>query len=90
MEPHYIKNIGNWKPDTQYELYLAKMSIKIMKLMEGASENHRVYCNQSNLTKPPEELQCLVFTSIGWCSNSLNALDASEPSDNPTSNSSLI
>ena len=21
MEPQYIKNIGNWKPDTQYECY---------------------------------------------------------------------
>ena len=54
MEPHYIKNIGNWKPETQDELYLAKMPIKMMKVMVGASENHKVQYNPRNISKPPE------------------------------------
>ena len=54
MEPHYIKNLGNWKPDTQYECYLAKMTIKIIKIMAGASENHKVYYNPRAIPKPPE------------------------------------
>ena len=40
MKPQYIKNIGNWKPDTKYECYLDNIPIKIMELMTGASEKH--------------------------------------------------
>ena len=43
MEPQYIKNIGNWKSYTQDAFYLYKMPINIMKVMLGASENHKVY-----------------------------------------------
>ena len=56
MEPQYIKNIGNWKPDTQGEFYLANMPIKIMEVMPGTSENHKVHYNPSTVPKPPEEL----------------------------------
>ena len=34
IEPRHIKNIGNWKPDTQDECNLDNMPIKTMKLME--------------------------------------------------------
>ena len=39
MEPQYIKNLGNGKPDTQDECYSAKIPIKIIQVMAGASEN---------------------------------------------------
>ena len=59
MEPKYINNIGNWKPYTQDELYLDNMSINIIKLKAGDSENHKVHYNPSNVPKPPEDLQRL-------------------------------
>ena len=37
MEHQYIKNLGNWKPDTQDEFYQDNIHIKIMKATEGAS-----------------------------------------------------
>ena len=43
MEPQYIKNLGNWKPDTQYECYWDNMPIKTTKLMAGASEKHKAH-----------------------------------------------
>ena len=64
MEPQYIKNVGNWKPDTQDECYSDKMHIKIMKVMKGASENHKVHYNPSNVPKPPEEIQRLILPFI--------------------------
>ena len=79
MEPHYIKNLGNWKPDTQDERYLAHTPIKIMKVMAGASKNHKVHCNPRTLLKPPEELQRLVFPFIERCKIFLNALDEYDP-----------
>ena len=33
IEPRYINNIANWKPDTQDQCYLETMHIKIMKVM---------------------------------------------------------
>ena len=64
IEPHYIKNIGNCKPDTQYELYSAKMPIIIMKILAGASKNYKFHYNPRTLPKPPEELQRLIFPFI--------------------------
>ena len=61
IEPHYIKNLGNWKPDTQDECYLANMPIKIMKVMSGASENHKLHYNPRTVPKHPEELQRLIL-----------------------------
>ena len=61
MEPQYIKNLGNWKPETKGELYLDKMPINIMKVMARASENHKVHYNPMTIHKPPRELQRLVF-----------------------------
>ena len=80
MEPWYIKNLGHWKSDSQYELYLAKMHTKIMKLMTEASENYKVHNNPRDVPKLPEELQRLIFPFIEQCNISLNALDASDPS----------
>ena len=37
VEPKYIKNIGDWKPDNQDECYSAQMPINIMKVMAGDS-----------------------------------------------------
>ena len=54
MEPQYINNIGNWKPETQDECYLDKMPTKIMKVTSVASENHKVHYNPRNVPKPPE------------------------------------
>ena len=79
MEPQYINNLGNWKPDTQYECYSDKMSIKTMNVMSGASENYKVHYNPRTVPKPPEELQILIFSFIERCNISLNALDASDP-----------
>ena len=62
MEPQYIKNLGNWKSDTQDELYLDNMSINIMKEMTGSSENHKVHYNPRTVPKPPEELQRRIFS----------------------------
>ena len=42
VEPHYIKNFGNWKPDTQDVLYSANIPINNTKEMLGTSENHKV------------------------------------------------
>ena len=67
IEPHYIKNNGNWKPDTQYKCYLYKMPIKILKAMSGASENHRVHYNPRTVPKLPEELQGLILPFIEQC-----------------------
>ena len=33
MEPQYIKNLGNWKPNTQDKCYSANMPINTMKVM---------------------------------------------------------
>ena len=61
MEPRYINNICNWKPDTQHELYLDNMPINIMKVTVGDSENHQVHYNPRIVPKPPEETQRLIF-----------------------------
>ena len=37
MEPRYIKNLGNWKPGTQDEWYLDKITNKIIKAVSGDS-----------------------------------------------------
>ena len=55
------------------------MPINIMKVMTGASENHKVHYNPRTVPKPPEELQILISPFIGKCKISLNALDASYP-----------
>ena len=83
MEPQYIKNVGNWKSDTQYECYLDNMPIKIMKVMEGSFENYKVHYSRGTVPKPPEELQRLIFTFIELCKISLNDLDVADP--RPTS-----
>ena len=57
MEPQYIKDLGNWKPDTQYECYLAKITINIMKVMLLSFENHRVHYNPRTVTEPRKQLQ---------------------------------
>ena len=64
MEPQYIKNVGNWKSDTQYECYLDNMPTKTTKVMSGASENHNVHYNPRIVPKPPEKLQRLNFPLI--------------------------
>ena len=74
MEPQYINNICNWKPDTQYKCYLYNMPIKNMKVMEGASENHKFNYNPKNVHKPTEELQRLIFPFIERCNISINAI----------------
>ena len=56
METQYIKNLGNWKSDTQYQFYSSKMSINIMEVMPEASENYKVHYNPRTVPKPPEEL----------------------------------
>ena len=56
------------------------MPIKIMKLMAGASENHKFHYNPRPVTKSPEELQRLIFPFIERCKISLNDLYASDPS----------
>ena len=61
IELKQIKNLGNWKPETQDKFYWDNIPIKIMKVMIGASENHRVHYNPRNVPKPPEELQRLFF-----------------------------
>ena len=61
VEPQYIKNIGNWKPYTQYECYLYNMPINILNIMTGSSENLKIQYKPSTVPKPPEELQILVF-----------------------------
>ena len=40
------------------------MPIKIMKVMAGDSENHKVQYSPRTAPKPPEELQRLIFTFI--------------------------
>ena len=80
MEHQYIKNLGNWKQETQYESYLDNTPINIMKVMEGASENQKVQYNPRNVPKPPEELQRIIFSFIERCKISLNAIYASDPS----------
>ena len=50
-----------------------------MKLMAGASENHKVHYNPNNVHKPTEELQRHIFLFIEKCNISLSALDASDP-----------
>ena len=54
MEPQYIKNLDNWKSYTQDELYFTKMPINIIKIMTGASENHKVHYSPRTVPKPPE------------------------------------
>ena len=56
------------------------MPINIMKVMSGASKNHKVHYNPRTVPKPPEELQILVFSFIEKSRNSFNALDSSDPS----------
>ena len=56
------------------------MPIKIIKVMIGASENYIVHYNPSNVPKPLEELQILDFPFIERLRDSLNTLDASDPS----------
>ena len=60
MELQYIKNLGNWKPDTQDECYLDKIPIKNKKVTTGASENHKFHSNPRTVPKPPEDLQRLM------------------------------
>ena len=64
MEPCHIMHVSNWKTDTQDECYLYKITIKIVKVMSGSSENHKVHYNPRAVTKPPEQLQRLVFQFI--------------------------
>ena len=79
MEPQYIKNIGNWKPDSQDECYSDNMPINIMKVMEGASDNYKVHYNSRTVPKPPEELQRLVVPFIERWKISINGVDVSDP-----------
>ena len=53
------------------------MPINIMKLMAGASKNHKVHYNPRTIPKPPGELQILIFPFIERCKISINALDVS-------------
>ena len=46
MIPQYIKDIGNWKPDTQDECYSANMPTKIMKVMKRAYEKTKSTATQ--------------------------------------------
>ena len=64
MGPQYIKNIGNWKSDTQDEFYWDNITIKIKKVMTASSENPKIYYNPRTLPKPTEEIQRLIFTFI--------------------------
>ena len=64
VEYQYINNIGNCKPDTQYDFYSSKMPINIMMVIAGASENYKVHYNPRTVHKPPEELQKLFFPFI--------------------------
>ena len=76
MEPQYIKNLGNWKPETQYECYSDNTPIKIMKIMSGDPENHKVHYNLRTVYKPPEEHQIIISPFIEKFKISLNALYA--------------
>ena len=78
MEPQYINNLGNWKPDTQDKFYLYHIPINIMRLMSGASESHNVHYHQRTVPKPPEELQILIFPFIQQWGNSFSDIDASD------------
>ena len=64
MEPQYIKNVGNWKPDTQDECYSDKMHINIMKVMSGASRNYKVHYNPRTLPKPLKKFKYSFFHSF--------------------------
>ena len=77
-EPQYINNLGNWKPNNKNEYYLAKIPIKIIKLIVSASENQKLHYNPSNVPKPHEQFKRLGFPFIWKCRNTLNALDASD------------
>ena len=76
MEPQYLNNLGNCTPDTQDEFYSAKMTINIMKVIVGVSENYKVHYNPSTVTKPPEELQRLISQFIEKFNISINVLYA--------------
>ena len=79
MQPQYINNPGNWKPDTQYEGYSAKMPINIMKAIAGASENQKFHYNSRTVPKPPDELLRLIFPFIEQCKILLISIDAYDP-----------
>ena len=64
MKPRHIKNLGNWKLDTQDERYSDNMPIKIMKVMAGASENHKVHYSPRTVPKHTKELQRLISPFI--------------------------
>ena len=55
------------------------MPIKITKVTERAYENQKFHYNPRAVSKPPEELQQLIFPFIERCKISLNDLDASDP-----------
>ena len=50
-----------------------------MKVMVGASKNHKVHYNPKTVHKPTEELQRHIFLFIEKCKISLSALDESDP-----------
>ena len=64
MEPRHIMHVSNWKTDIQDECYSSKITIKIMKVMSGSSENHKVHYNPRSVPKPPEKLQTSFFNSL--------------------------
>ena len=64
LEPQYIKNLGNWKLDTQDECYLANIPIKIIKLMAVASKKQKFQYKLSTVPKTTEELQRIIFPFV--------------------------
>ena len=59
------------------------MPINSMRVIAGASENHKVHYNPRTVPKSHKKLQRLISPFIEKCKISVNALDASDP--NPTS-----
>ena len=53
IEPQYINNIGNWRPDTQDKCSSDNTPINITEVLEGSSENHKIHCNPRTITKHP-------------------------------------
>ena len=63
MEPQYIKSLGNWKTDTQYECYLAKMPIKtvnsrVPKTVRHGTSLHRI-CPKLLIDSSPSRLESI-------------------------------
>jgi hypothetical protein len=64
LDSHYIKNLGNWNPDTQESVYSAKMPMKALRVMAGHSEKKDLFFLPRSGVTPPEDLQKKIFPFI--------------------------